>query len=94
MLIKTQGVFYNKKSILQRSNYHEKEALSFNNRQEIYRRMRWYRRVVCALIIIFLAGVPGIIVYAIVAFIVPDAPAYTPYEDANGQNNGQPPYNN
>ena len=51
-------------------------------------------RLVCALIIIFLAGVPGIIVYAIVAFIVPDAPAYTPYEDANGQNNGQPPYNN
>ena len=51
-------------------------------------------RLICALIIIFLAGVPGIIVYAIAAFVIPENPGYTPYQDVNGQNNQQPPYNN
>ena len=51
-------------------------------------------RLVCALVIIFLAGVPGIVVYAIVAFIIPENPGYTPYQDVNNQNNQQPPYGN
>ena len=51
-------------------------------------------RIVIALVAIFTAVVPCLIIYAVIAFILPEAPAYTPYEDVNGQNNGQPPYNN
>ena len=46
-------------------------------------------RLVCALVIIFLAGLPGVVVYAIVAFIIPENPGYTPYQDVN---NNQRPY--
>lgn len=43
-------------------------------------------RIVIALIAIFTAVVPCLIIYAIVAFILPESNGYTPYEEANGQN--------
>ena len=39
----------------------------------------------------------GIWIYVIAAFVIPENPGYTPYQDVNGQNpynNQQPPYNN
>ena len=48
---------------------------------------------VCAVVF---AGV-GLWIYVIAAFVIPENPGYTPYQDVNGQNpydNQQPPYNN
>ena len=54
-------------------------------------------RIVVALVAIFTAVVPCLVIYAIIAFILPENNGYTPYQDVNGQNtynNQQPPYNN
>ena len=54
-------------------------------------------RLVWACAVIF-AGV-GLWLYVIAAFVIPENPGYTPYQDVNNQqqnpyNNQQPPYGN
>lgn len=50
-------------------------------------------RLAVVLLSLFSVGT-GILIYIIVAIILPQNPGYTPYQDVNGQNNQQPPYNN
>ncbi len=54
-------------------------------------------RLAVVLISLFSVGT-GLLIYIIVAIIIPENPGYTPYQDVNNQNNPynnqQPPYNN
>ena len=49
-------------------------------------------RLIWAFLVFFLGL--SLWVYVIAAFVIPEKPEYTPYQDVNGQNNQHPPYNN